>query len=202
MNIAICFAFAVAAIADVPPGTPDEAPATYTAKAVQLPRAARQGIFQASDLLSKRATRISRGTKAALDVWLPSYVPPPDGLYDGSLLAILAPPERPSPENMVTVRTVEKGMRVDFSTIEREEADRRLLELRRALGTWRRFDEGQPLALVGPEEPVWLELARKGPQAMLHSEAGELYITLALRPEQKRGVRWQLPPHIRKMLGL
>ena len=203
MRKAIYSALALGAIAaGTAPAVEQEPSPAYTAELVELPRAARQYIFQANDLLKKRATRIFSGSKAVLDVWLPSYVPPADGLFDGSLLVILAPPERPRPQTMVTVRTMEKGARVDFATIEREGAQRNMLELRRPLKTWRRLDETQALALVGAEEPLWLELPPQGPRATLHEEAGELYITLALQAENKRGVRWQVPPRIRKILGL
>ncbi|MFQ5809569.1 MAG: hypothetical protein ACE5JM_08120 [Armatimonadota bacterium] len=196
-------ALALAAAAATPALPADEESVPiYTARLVQLPRAARQNIFQSGDVLKKRATRIFSDDRPLLDVWLPSRVPPPNGLFDGILLVILAPPQRPRPESMVTVRTMEKGMRIDFSTIQREDAQRTILKLRRSLKTWRRFDETRPLALVGPEEPVWLDLPPKGPRAILQADAGELYLTLALQPDQKRGVRWQLPPRIRKLLGL
>jgi hypothetical protein len=196
-------ALALAATAATPALPADEDSASaYTAKTVQLPRAARQSIFQSGDVLKQRGTRIFGGERPVLDVWLPARVPPPNGLFDGILLVVLAPPQRPRAKNMVTVRTMEKGMRIDFSTIRREDAGRTILKLRRSLKTWRRFDESRPLALVGPEEPVWLDLPPKGPRAMLQTGAGELYLTLALQPDEKRGVRWQLPPRIRKLLGL
>ncbi len=198
-----CCALALAALAAQPAllAEEEQQPA-YTAKVVDLPRAARQHIFQAPDLLRKSATRLFRDDKPILDVWLPSPVPPPDGLFDGRLLAILAPPRKPRPEKCVTVRTMEKGMRVDFSTLEREETKRTILKLRTPLKTWRRLDESRPLALVASHEPVWLDRLAKGPRAALDQEADELYLTLALRPDDKQGVRWQLPPRIRKLLGL
>jgi len=203
MRISICRVIALLAVGTSPAVRADQdATPAYTAKLVQLPRAARYDIVQGDDLLNRRATRILRGRKAVLDIWLPSRVPPPDGLFDGMLLAILAPPRRPRPDKMVTVRTMEKGMKVGFSTVEREGAHRTILKLRQSLRTWPRLNAARPLALVGPEEPIWLGLPLEGPRAVLHEEAGELHLILALQPDQKRGVRWELPPRIRKILGL
>jgi hypothetical protein len=198
-----CCALALTVFAAHPclPAEEETQPA-YTAKVVDLPRAARQHIFQAPELLRKSATRLFRDDKPILDVWLPQRMPSPDGLFDGSLLAILAPPRNPRPEKTVTVRTMEKGMRVDFSTLEREETKHTILKLRAPLKTWRRLDESRPLALVASHEPVWLDRLARGPWATLDQEADELYLTLALRPEEKQGARWQLPPRIRKLLGL
>jgi hypothetical protein len=203
MRALTCLAFALAVIlpASAQPA-PEEAAPAYTAELTRLPPAARQHIFQASDVLRKRATRILRDGKPVLDVWLPTHVPFPNGLFDGILLAILAPPQSPDAASMVTVRAMEKGMRVDFATVEREDAHRTVLRIRRPLNTWRRFDETRPLALVGPEEPAWQELPANGPRAALQEVAGELYLTLALLPDQRRGVRWQIPPRIRKILAL
>jgi hypothetical protein len=200
--LAVCLsliAVAAAALADAEREAPK---AEWKSRPAGTPRGVRTAIQLGGQMLARKGAVVLRNGKPVLGVWFPKKVAKPNALQDGRLIAILSGPGSSDPHSVVTVRTIERGYTVAFSTIELERADRELLLTVYPLDKWQTLGPTVPLALVRPEDLVWddTDLAKVG--AAAYGQDGEVQVMIALLPKEKRGLRWALPERIRRTLGL
>lgn len=200
--LALCLMSAGAPPEPAPGQRAEPQASKWTARRAGTPASVRAAIHLGGEMLRKKGARLLRRGKPVVGVWFPKRVASQNALHDGRLIVVLSGARRSNARNIITVRTVERGYKVAFSTIELERADRELLRTRFPPREWKELGPRAPLALVGPEEPVWETTDLAKARAGAHEQDGELQILVALQPEEKRGLRWVLPARVRHILGL
>ena len=201
-SLAVCLSLVAVAAAALGNSEREATKREWTSRPAATPRGVRTAVQLGGQMLARKGAVALRNGKPVLGVWFPKKMARPNALQDGRLIAILSAPGSSDPRSIVTVRTMERGYTVGFSTIELERADRELLLTLYPLDKWQDLGPTVPLALVRPEDLVWddTDLGKAG--AAAYGQDGEVQVMIALVPKEKRGLRWALPERIRRILGL